>query len=299
MNTQPTLNLQEKRDVGQVINATFTFIRIVFKPLYKDLILIAGPFYILAGVFSALTQYNNISTLFQHLGQSKYFSLYQFLSPEYYLNLLCVLVGWSLAFCIVGNHVLQYKINGGAGYNAQEVRRAIVADIFKVIFGSVLNGLAVIGASILFLIPGIYLAVANSLVITVVILNKEMGIFDAFSESRRLISDNWWRSLGLGLLVILIMAGISTIFSIPMAIANFFITFNSLRGGGVQSYLSLYIILMAITQLGSLLVTPISIVASAVYYYSLKESKDHSGLMDSITRIGTEPTEPKKDEGSY
>lgn len=296
---QPILNLQEKRDIGQVINVTFTLIRITFKPMYKDLLLIAGPFYLLGGIFSALTQYHSISTIFERLGNYRYFSLYQFFSPEYYLYWFCILAGWSLSFCIAVNHVLQYKINGSSGYNPQEVRRAIMGDVFKVFFGTFLNILAIIGASLFFLIPGIYLLVANSLLATVLVLDKQKNVFQAFSESRRLISDNWWRSLGLGILILLIMGAISMIFALPMAIANFIITFNSLRDGGVKSYLPLYMVLMAITQLGTLLVSPISNIASAVYYYSLKEEKDHSGLMDNIGKIGTQDTEQQKDEGSF
>jgi hypothetical protein len=302
MNKNPPLNLQENRDIWQVLNATFTFLGVTFKSLYIDIILISGPFYILAGIFSSLSTYNTIFRAFDSLGTNSVLSTYRFFTPAYWVYLVCLLIGWSLSTCIIANHVLQYKLHG-PGYNKQAARDAIKKDLFRVIMGNFLNILVVIAASILFIIPGIYLAVANSLLTVVIILDKKMDMVDAFAESRRLIKDNWWKAVMLGIVATMITYVIEMIFTLPSSILSGVILFHSVQGNSMESYSTLFIVLNAIASLGLTLVAPFSIVCSCIYYYSLKEQKDHISLMESIDNIGVQTakteTETKDDEGDF
>jgi len=302
MTQKATLNLQENRDIGQVLNATFAFIRIVFKPLYRDVLIISGPFYLLAGIFSSLSTYNLVSKALGALGGVNMY-LYQFYSPAYWLNLLFLLIAWSLSTVIIGNHVLQYKLNG-PDYSPVEARKGIREDIMRVIFGNFLNLLVILAACILFLIPGIYLAVANSLLTTILILDKRMSTIDAFSESRRLVRNNWWATLGLGIIIGIITSAMQFVFKIPSTIVSTIITFSTLRHtGDAASYQTLFIALNALAFFGIAAVSPISMIASCIYYYSLKERKDHAGLIQNIDNIGVQParteTETKRDEGDF
>jgi hypothetical protein len=303
MNKKVTLNLQENRDVGQILNATFVFIGITFKKLFRDIMLISGPFYVLAGVFSSLTTFNTLRMIGTIGSSNSIFSQFQFFSPAYWLNLLCLLIGWSLSATIIGNHVLQYKLNG-PDYDVHEVRKSIKGDIMRVILGNFLNVLVIIAATILFIIPGIYLAVANSLLTTIIVLDKQTTTIDAFGESRRLIRDNWWAACGLGIIVGIITSAVQFVFKVPSTILTTIISFNTIRhGDGADSYHILLIALNAIAFIGVALVSAVSVVASAIYYYSLKEKKDHTALMQNIDNIGVQTaqsqTDTQKDEGDY
>lgn len=205
----------------------------------------------------------------------------------------------SIATCIIGNHVLQYSIAKGPDYDKQQVRVTLGKDFWRVLGANFVLGLMVAGGAILFLIPGIYLLIANFFVAIIMILNKDMGMGEAFSESRRLVNDNWWKSFGLGIIMALIVGVISTIFTIPVAIYTAVISLHSMGGGDAEQYRLVYIILMSVAQLGSALISPITIVASAIYYYSLKEEKDQGGLMAKIESIGVQQSEKKENEGSY
>ncbi|HTA84255.1 MAG TPA: hypothetical protein VK783_15025, partial [Bacteroidia bacterium] len=214
-----------------------------------------------------------------------------------------LLIGFSLSTCIIANHVLMYKTNGPE-YNKEEARRYIRGDIMRVTLANFLNVLVVIVATIFFIIPGIYLIVANSLITTIIVLDKQTGTMDAFGESRRLIRDNWWAALGLGLIVGIITLCVQLIFKIPSSILTTVITFNTLRNGeDIGSYKTLFIVFNAIAYLGTALVSPISVVASSIFYYSLKEKKDHTSLMQNIESIGVQParteTDIQKDEGDF
>jgi len=287
MSNQPTINLQEKRDIGQVLNVTFAFIKLTFKYIYRDLSLMAAPFFILYGLIVTMVQMDAYSIY----GAATIYTL-----PLYYVAILCLCIGWTIACCIIGNYVLQYKINRNTDFDVSEVRRAVRKDFFKLFFAFLLLYLALILGFILLIIPGIYLAVAYSLVSTNVILDKELGILGAFRESRRLISDNWWRSVGLGLLITLIIYAFTFVFSLPNMIYTFIIALH--RGSGdVDRYRLPLIICSAFAQLAYCFTAPISVVASAVYYYSLKEEKDQSGLMQKIDEFGK--NDAKANEGVY
>ena len=87
---------------------------------------------------------------------------------------------------------------------------------------------------------------------------------------------------------------------IPAMITSSLMAFNTISGSTGNDYQLLNIVFMGLGQFGYILTIPIPLVASAVYYYSLKETKDAVSLNEQIDRIGTAETVVKKeDEGSY
>jgi hypothetical protein len=92
----------------------------------------------------------------------------------------------------------------------------------------------------------------------------------------------------------------SYIFAIPSLLVTFLIGFNSLRGGDLESYRLYYTLAEVIYQTGQSLLMPITISASCIYFYSLKESKDQTALLESIESFGTQaPASNTEYEGSY
>lgn len=295
MTNQATLRFNEKRDIGQVINATFAFLRISFKHIFIDILLMAAPFFVIAGVISAFVQYDVYSVGF--LDRLNRASIYY--SPFYYLSLLCSGIGWAFSYSIVGNYVYQYRTTGSAEFDVPAIRDAARKDFFKVLLTLIIFYLVFAGGLILLIIPGIYFAIANSLGPIRVLLDKEAGPGNAFGESRRLISDNWWRTFGLFFLVGLIVYGITMVFSIPTAIYSFLFVFHSARGESVSDYQLPFIIFSALAHLSSCLAAPISIIASCIYYYGLKEEKDQVSLLEKIDAMGTQGKDTKVNEGSF
>jgi len=291
-----TINLLQKRDIGQVLNAGFSLLASI-KPLYKDILFLSAPVYLLSGICSALSEYNH---LLEGFNSNFAYNIYYFLfSPFWYLSILFLLLGQSVTISIVCNHVLQYRLNGGSIYDLQATRKAIFRDIPKVFFAGFLNTIIIIAACVLFLIPGIYFAVANSLVVTALVLDKKNSVVDAFSESSRLIRDNWWLAFLLGIIVSLIMLGLVWAITITTGIATRLISFHSINAVQSSSYSIFLIVLSCFKTLCYSLINPISAAISSVYYYSLKETKDQVGLMESIDSIGGQLTHKQEDEGSY
>jgi hypothetical protein len=294
MDNQPLIKLNEKRDIGQVLNATFAFLRISYKYMYKDMLIMVAPFFVISGVINAFVTYDVFSvSLLERLNRPSMYS-----SPFYYLGLLCSAIGWTFAYTIVGNYIYQYKITGSAEFDVPAIREASRKDFSRILVAFIIFYLSIIGGAILLIIPGIYFAVANSAGIINMVLNKEAKVGSTFGESRRLINDNWWRTFGLGFITLLIVSGITMVFSIPTSIYSFLIAFHS-TSGAPEEYQLPFIIFAAFARLAYCLAAPISIIASAIYYYSLKEEKDQVSLLEKIDAMGTKSNETKVNEGSY
>ena len=67
----------------------------------------------------------------------------------------------------------------------------------------VLMGLLIVGGFFLLVLPGIYLAVAYSFA-PYLIVEKNMGVWEALETSRKAITTCWWRYFGLLLIAVLL-----------------------------------------------------------------------------------------------
>lgn len=149
---------------------------------------------------------------------------------------------------------------------AESLRR--VWDDLGFLFGAVaLNGLAVGAASILFIIPGVYVACRLLICVPVALIEKR--------APRESLSRSWALTRGAAgrAFLILLLSGILTyaatvLFALPFSIP--------LAGALGDPAMTRFWTLM--TQVGSsiatVLVSPISLIAISIYYYDLRVRKE-------------------------
>jgi hypothetical protein len=300
---QQSINLREKRDVGQVINATFSFLRLAYMSMLKDILIIAGPFYLLAGMALAYSTYQVTATLglMNPFVRNPFFTRYaQYLTPWYSLYNLLFWAGTALSFTICANYVYQYnRANNSMDFPKEEVRKSLTRNFFRVLGAQFLMIIVFVGGLFLLFVPGVYWGVANILAPAVVSQEENVDALSALGASRRLISNNWWRSLGLGILVSLITGIIMLGFSLPNYILNFIVSFHWTKGNNSDNYQVFRYLFSALSVFGYAVIAPISATALCIYYYSLKEEKEHIGLMKEIDSIGTVENKNTGNEGSY
>ena len=88
---------------------------------------------------------------------------------------------------------------------------------------------------LLLVLPGIYLMVAYSLAMPLVV-EKGLSPWQALEASRKAITKSWFRFIGLGLAIMVIMIvsmiplGIGMIWTIPMAMIAFGIAYRNIFG---------------------------------------------------------------------
>jgi hypothetical protein len=288
----------QARDFSEKLNDTFTFLRQNFRNLSLSLLFIAGPFTLIGGIFMGLHQ-SKLFSAFGREGMSRSNPMGQFevMGMEYFLGVLFSWIALTVVAIIVAEYIRLYNEDKTDNYQWQDVLPKLKSGFLSIFLFGLGYAVIVMLASMLFLIPGIYMAGALSLLIYVKVY-EEKGFFQAVSRCLDLIKGNWWATFGLLLVLGLIQGMASFIFQIPAFIASIM----NLQGIGTETSDGNNIFLIAATVLstaGTQLLYAITLVGLCFQYFNLVEEKDATGLLGRIDSIGTTPEVKTGNEESY
>lgn len=277
MNPQK-IEFQRYRDFGQIINATFEFLRENFKQLAKAVIYLVGPFVLLTGIFGGLYQKDLFSFTSTVKSLSEFgiaFGLYIFFA---------ILTSLVLVSTVYSYILLYLKRQDDIPIEVDDVWLMVKSKTLKILLFSIGYGLVTVFATVLLIIPGIYVSVAL-MIIYIVGLNEDKGFFDSMSRSFYLVKNKWWFTFGLLIVLSLIQGFLGFLFQVPQYIAMFVIAFNSMDGNGTDSITEIILIVTTIISTLNFIFYAISLVGIAFHYFSLVEQKEAKGLLDKIEAI--------------
>jgi len=277
MNPQK-IEFQRYRDFGQIINATFEFLRENFKQLAKAVIYLVGPFVLLTGIFGGLYQKDLFSFTSTVKSLSEFgiaFGLYIFFA---------ILTSLVLVSTVYSYILLYLKRQDDIPIEVDDVWLMVKSKTLKILLFSIGYGLVTVFATVLLIIPGIYVSVAL-MIIYIVGLNEDKGFFDSMSRSFYLVKNKWWFTFGLLIVLSLIQGFLGFLFQVPQYIAMFVIAFNSVDGNGTDSITEIILIVTTIISTLNFIFYAISLVGIAFHYFSLVEQKEAKGLLDKIEAI--------------
>ena len=282
MTTEQPIVLLQQRDFGQKINASFDFAIKNLGPLAKSIMFIAGPPALLSGIAQGMYQSRLLTAGIQKNSME---SLYQYLTPEYFLVVLLSSVTYFLCYAAVSSFMVLYEERGlGSKITPGDVWQKIVENISVSVISSVLVLLAILIGLVFFIIPGIYLAVCFQLYLMVVIREKSSAT-DSLSRSRKLVDGKWWSTFGLVMIMSIIAGIISIVFQFPVLLATIFTTLGV--GNGIAGSPVVLIIASIISIVGSNFVNGLVWIAVGFQYYNLVERRDGSGLRSEIESLGS------------
>jgi hypothetical protein len=277
MNPQK-IEFQRYRDFGQIINATFEFLRENFKQLAKAVIFLVGPFILLTGIFGGLYQKDLFSLT------STTTSLSEF-GISFGLYILFAVISVMILISTVYSYLIIYlRKEDELPIEVDDVWIVVKSNIFKTILFSIGYTLVTILATILLIIPGIYVSIAL-IIIYVVGLNEGKGFFDSMSRSFYLVKNKWWFTFGLLIVLSLIQGFLGFLFQVPQYIVMFVVAFNSADGNGTDSLTEIILIVTTIISTLNFVFYAISLIGIAFHYFSLVEQKEAKGLLDKIDSI--------------
>ncbi|RSK24335.1 hypothetical protein [Hymenobacter metallilatus] len=278
-------DFRQERDFGQKIGATFEFLAAHWKPLGKCLLYFVLPAAILTGLGMGLaqTQLFGGSTA-ARIGSGR-FSTFSYMGPAYWFGLLASLIGYILLGATVYGY-LRARIETPAEETVtpRQVGQFVARYSPPLLLSSIVTIIIVVFASMLLVVPGIYLGVALSLVWAVQVLEDgDLGF--SLRRSVNLINHKWWSTLGLTFVVSLIIGMLGIVFQIPQYVAIF--------GKAMHwEFLSSDVLLVAggiFAAMGNLLLYSILMVALAFQYFNLVEKKDGFGLRQMVQTLGSSP----------
>lgn len=269
---QKEIRFQKVRDLSQVMSDSFDFIKQEIRPLSRVILIYVLPFVILYAGAQVYFQRNVLS----HFDISNPESIMANIGP-FYLNLFVFLFfGVFIQSLLAGTYYtyieayIKYGKNGFA-----------LSDISGHFFS---NSLLALGAAFVFVTasfigalfcvaPGIYLANSLSLSMFIVVFQKN-GISQALSRSWRLVKFQWWNTLAINILGILIVYAVSLVFSIPAMIVGVAGNFAAAATDSPLNYPNWYWVLTAISSAVTTILLIIPFTFQAFQYFNLEEREN-------------------------
>ena len=272
---QNIIEFRKVRDFGGLLGVTFDYIKQNFKLLLKANLLLSGPFILLAGIFMGLYQ----SSIFSFKAQS---GIEQFAIP-FLFSIFFTMLSYLVITITTYSHLILYKNSELGSYDLEKVWQVVKQNFWMFLCTGI--GYSIIaGIGFIFLIiPGIYLSIALS-IIFIVRLEEQIGFIDSVKRCIKVITDNWWFTFGLIIVMGIIQGFLSFILYIPNYIVMFFLAFAGIDTSTGNTSKILFIISSIISSLGVLFYV-LSTIAIAFQYYNLVERKEAPGLIQQIEEI--------------
>ncbi len=294
-------NLRKKRTVSEMVSEVFNYLKIHIWNLFKVLLVIVGPFYIVGSIFIGRF-YGGLFTMAATAVQP---------SASDFLMLIPSIILLFIGFLFYQLVIVSY-LNLSLDYSKKDITIAMVFTRVKkrfwAMFGA--NLFFTFGMVIAFAVVGILLALISPILMVFVIYFamiyvliafslypfpievENASIIESFKRSFELIKGNWWRSFGYYLLLYFIQSFIMGIFMMPIYFLVFFQAISQSMGnpGGApdMSFLStIMTIMMPVLMFISLFISSFYTIGFGIHYFSLVEQKDEVGLAQQIEALNT------------
>jgi len=286
----PKVELARIRDFGEIINDTFLFIKQNFKPLLKYFFTFCGIF-IVGGIISASLLQLKMSSTMSSISSGTYNrqyrpSIFYFFGIEYLFTIIFALLSFVTIQVTVLSYIALYKAKDKQIPTAEEMWGYIKYYFLRILGSSILLNILIVFALLFCIIPGIYLAPIFALIFPIMVMeNASFGY--AFNRSFQLIKENWWATFGSLIVIWIIFYVCMMVIIVPASIINtlsMVMHYPFSKPAGVAT---------AVLQHVCQVFTILPITTLCLCYFNLTESKEGTGLLDKINKMGT--TNPDTD----
>jgi hypothetical protein len=297
MQPDATIKLRKVRDVGDVLNDTFRFIRQNIRTLGKSLLFIAGPAIVLSSMAGAMLQ---ISGFGMNPTDPTGFGTADASTGLYLVvAMVCSIAASVLSITVVHSTVILYQDYGPGGFEVQDVWTMTKSHFWTVLLALLLIGVIIIVPIVIVLIPClgalayfvglIYFVVALAPLFPM-LLREQIGVIDGMKRSFALVKDQWWPTLGVVFVAGIIYMMLAALFMIPYYVFFFITMMHTIDATSVSPLVNIgMIISSSLGSLATILLYSIPLIAMALQYFSLVEMKERTGLLADIEAMDPGP----------
>lgn len=323
------IRFRKERSFSKKLDATFAFLSENIRPLGKNILLIAGPFALLAGICYGIYQSYTFGAamggVMANLDSSANIAL---LGAGVLGMIFFSLMATTMVIAITMQYVRQYINEGPVHHSTAYLWKNIWKEFFSVLGTSIVLffsmlillfilalpiGLVsaaspnpvIIGFIIFFVMIAFFLILPAFLLLYPIRSIEKVGVFTAFDRMFRLISGKWLSTSGLVIVTTLIQGVIAMVFAIPMYIFLFMQFMHSTEENGSFSSPGGAIgeIILALTSafsmVGSVALYSLVMIAVSFQYFNLVERKEATGLLERIDKFGEKNADPEDEEEHY
>ncbi len=285
------IEFKKKRELGDVLSDTFTFLRSQFKPFFNTFFKIVGPFLLVMMISLGLYMYfvGDIFTSISLGGSEFNSSSMATMLVVFILYIASFVTVYTMSQSTVLHYIKSYA-NGKGKIDFDTIKSEVYRSFWSFIGMGLLVGLCVGIGAIFCIIPGIYLWVPLSLAFSILVFDKK-GVSESFSYSFTLVKDEWWITFATLFVIIIIVGIASYAFAIPGVIYSY--AKMGILSGEVdpESIMGVYqdpilLLLSMISTLAQFLLNLISVIAGTFIYFNLNEKKNFTGTYERIQNLG-------------
>ncbi len=296
-----TIRFREERDVGDIINTTFRFLRDNLREIAAGMLYIVGPIALLAAVLSFFvqSQMQALTFEFTNPGANPFDILGSIFTPAYLVYIGLLLVVQFLVTAVVLGYVRLYREGYAGGITPGVLWAEASHHIWPILALSLLVGLFLMLSVLVWIVPClgalvwlaafVYLSPSLSMATVSRVLDEDSAM-DALKRPYELVKGQWGMSFGVMAIALVAFMVFAMVLSVPGAIAGFGSAMGTLTGdnpgGGSRVLLAVGSVLSTLTYLGY----TIPLVAGSFLYFNLIERKEGVGLFSEIDRIDAAPT---------
>jgi MFS family permease len=310
---KPRIEFQRYREFGDIIGDSFTFLIKNLKPLALGFLVFVVPLFLL-GALAMLPIMKIVSSEFDDISTLNPF-MTSFTSLFF---MLATILGSLMLYALVYSLIIAYQ-----EHPDEELTVSLLWDyvpkafgkvflVTMVILGAILVvGLFVFGLSsivspvlgVLLMLPLMFLIMyfmIKYIFTPFIFFSENTNLGESFSRSSYLVQDQWWWTFLVLVVVSLIASLVSYIFVLPATLYMGASSFLSTEPGELMGTPSTSaLIIYGVSMIGSLFTNAYTVVGIVLQYYSLREKKEGTSLMDRIEQIGTGNSMGFDNEGEY
>lgn len=282
--SQEFILFKKQRELGEILSITFKFLRQNYKPAGRIFLKLVGPVFIL--LIATVTYY-----AWSTLGESLV-SVSGFDTSNFVISFALMLLAYLLYFATMTGtiyHIIRSYINNKGEIVSAEVVDGMKSDFGKLLLLTFISWVLIFAGMLLFVLPGIYLAVPLSLS-TAVLVFRRQGVMDSISDCFELVKNNWWITFATMLCIGLIVYLTGLIFQLPVIFFYMIKAFIVASEGSAANVSEIfgpgYIILNVITSVFQYLIYSITPIGLAFVYFNLNEKQNFTGAYETIQNLG-------------
>lgn len=319
------INFKRERNFGDKLNATFAFLSQNIKPLLKNTLFVVGPFALVAGICFGLYQTYVMGAIGQY-DAPKGASYFMMMGVLMLLMMATMLVAATLVVAIVQRMMREYVFKGSANLSPAYVWGNIWDEFFSVLGSSfgffILMGIVVaiiitpmvlmiqalqspaLGLLMLLMLFCAGLLIGACLLLIFPIRNFERkNFFVALSRAIELNAGKWFSTAGLVFVVYIIQAVMMFSAAIPSYIIMAVRILHAqsveslvVESGGIGLYEIASALSGALYMLAVCFSSSLLFIAITFQYFSLRENKEASGLLERMQAFGVAPVVHEEEE---
>ncbi|WP_276367605.1 hypothetical protein [Chryseolinea sp. H1M3-3] len=299
------IEFHKTRDFSQKLNATFEFIKQNFKSLGKSILFISGPPVVFASLVigSLIGDFGAIAQMGASGGAEAYFTSGNFWLQLFLMMFFLVLSG-GMNIATIYSYVILYGEKRTNQIPVSEVWNRVQSTFWMYLSSMLLlflllmlGGFVLAMATmiipfigvLIFFCAFIYFLINVSLLFIIRAYEK-IGFFDALARSFRLVTNKWWSTFGVLVILYFIVIIVTYFINFIQGIVLETVGIHQIDNNPFLSTSSdtkiVAIVFFAIAYLIQMVLTALPTIGTVFQYFNLVELKESKGLMNQIDSLG-------------